>query len=65
MVERLDMLPRTLAKLCEAQLRVLNMASHGEIGAIDLQHDAGVGDAFIFDPHRFGDRMRDRLSWSG
>jgi hypothetical protein len=51
------MLPRPLTKLCEAQLRVLNMASHGEIGAIDLQHDAGIDDAFIFDPHRFGDRM--------
>ena len=44
-----------LAKLREAELRVLDVPAHGEVGAIDLQHDAGRGDRLIFVAHRIGD----------
>ena len=44
-----------LAEFGEVQVRVLDVPAHGEIGTIDLQHQSGRGDGFIFVPHRVGD----------
>jgi hypothetical protein len=56
MIERLDVQARALAELGEVQVRVLDVPAHGEIGTIDLQHDAGLGDGLVFVPHRLRDR---------
>ncbi len=44
-----------LAEFGEREIGVLDVAAHGEIGAIDLQHDAGVGDGLVFVAHGVGD----------
>jgi hypothetical protein len=49
------------AEVHEAEIGVLNVAAHGEIGTIDLQHDAGIGDRLVFLAHRLGDREQVRL----
>ena len=36
---------------------VLDVPSHGEIGAVDLQDQAGLRDGLVFLSHRFGDRV--------
>ena len=35
-VEGLDMQLRALAEIRQAQIRILNMPAHGEVGTIDL-----------------------------
>ena len=39
----------------KVEIGVLDVATHGEIGTIDLQHEAGIGDGLVFVPHRIGD----------
>ena len=60
-VERLDVHPGAFAEFREAQVRILDVAAHGEVGAVDLQHDAGFGDRLVFLAHRLGDREQIRL----
>ena len=52
---------RALAEFRQAQIRVLDMPAHGEVGAIDLQHEAGFGDGLVFVAHGIGDRRQIRL----
>ena len=56
-IERLDVQLRALAEFRQAQVRVLDVTSHAEVGAVDLQHEAGFGDGFVFVTHRIGDRV--------
>ena len=44
-----------LAELLEVEVGVLDVPAHAEVGAIDLQHDAGLGDGLVFVAHRVGD----------
>ena len=55
MIERLDMELRALAEFRHAEIGILNVPAHGEIGAIDLQNEAGFGDSLVFVLHRVGD----------
>ena len=41
----------------EVEIGVLDVPAHGEVGAVDLQHEAGLGDGLVFVPHRVGDRV--------
>src|SRR5216684_5083847 len=54
-VERLDVKPRLLAEILDAQMCVLDVPAHGEVRAVELQHEPGLGDALVFRPHRLGD----------
>ena len=44
-----------LAERLEIEVGVLDVPAHAEIGAIDLQHEAGLGDGLVFVAHRLGD----------
>ena len=37
--------------------RVLDVPAHRQIGAVDLQDEAGIDDRLVFLPHRLGDRL--------
>ena len=54
-IERLDVKLRALAELRQAEIGILNMPAHAEIGAVDLQDEACLGDDLIFVTHRIGD----------
>ena len=60
-VERLDVQLRLLAPLGNGQVGVLDVAAHAEVGAVDLQHDAGLRDRLVLLAHRIGDREEVRL----
>ena len=55
MIERLDVQLRALAEFRQAQIGVLDVPAHGEVGAVDLQDEAGFGDGLVFVPHGLGD----------
>ena len=55
MIERLDVQLRALAEFRQAQIGVLDVPAHAEVGAIDLQDEAGLGDGLVFVTHRIGD----------
>ncbi len=57
-VERLDVQPRLLAEFLERKVRVLDVPAHAEVGAVDLQDDAGLCHRFILVAHRLGDREK-------
>jgi len=44
-----------LAKAGEVEIGVLDVPAHGEIRAVDLQHEAGFGDGLVFVTHGVGD----------
>ena len=54
-VERLDVQRARLRNSSRLEVGILDVPAHREIGAIDLQHEAGVGDRLVFVPHRLGD----------
>ena len=54
-VERFDVQPRFLAEFFQGEARVLDVPAHGEVGAIDLQDDAGLCNRFVLVAHRIGD----------
>ena len=60
-VQRLDVQPRRLAEILEAEIGMLDVPAHGEIGAIELQDQPGIDDRLVFRPHRLGDRFEIRL----
>ena len=35
---------------------VLDVPAHGQVGAVDLQHEAGAGHRLVLVTHRLGDR---------
>ena len=39
----------------EVEVGVLDVAAHAEVGAVDLQDEAGLGDGLVFVAHRVGD----------
>ena len=51
MIERFNVQPCALAKVRQAQIGVLNVPAHGEVRAIDLQDETGLGDRFVFVTH--------------
>ena len=53
-IKRLDVLGRPFAKLREIQACILNMSTHRQIRAIDLQIETGCDDGFIFVLHGSG-----------
>ena len=55
MVQHLDVKCRALEKLRFAQFLKAGVARHREIGTIELQDEAGIGDRFVFVLHRCGD----------
>src|SRR5208282_6127361 len=59
-VERLDVQAQALAEFLERETCILDMAAHGQIGAIDLQHDAGLGHRLVLVAHgvRNGEEIR-------
>ena len=44
-----------LAESLDVQVGVLDVAAHAEVGAVDLQHEAGGGDRLVLVAHRLGD----------
>ena len=44
-----------LRNVVQVEVGVLDVPAHREVGAVDLQHDAGLGDGLVFVPHRLGD----------
>ncbi len=48
MVERLDMELCALAELGGRERGILDVPAHGEVGAVELQHQAGRGDGLVF-----------------
>ena len=57
-IERLDMQRGALAEFRHAQIGILDVPAHGEVGAIDLQDEAGFGHGLVFVPHGLGDRRQ-------
>ena len=49
---------RALAKFGQGQIGVLDVPPHGQIGAVNLQHDAGLGHAFVFMAHHVSDGVQ-------
>ena len=45
-----------LAEVGEAFVEIDHVAQHREVGAIELQHEAGVDDRRVFAPHHVGER---------
>ena len=58
MVQGLHMHLRALAKFGKGQIGVLDVPPHGQIGAVNLQHDASLGHAFVFVTHHFGNGIQ-------
>ena len=54
-VERLDVQLRALAEFGEVEVGILDVPAHAEVGTVDLQHEAGLGDRLVFVAHRVGD----------
>ena len=54
-VERLDVQRGALAEFVEVEVGVLDVPAHGEVGTVDLQDEAGLGDGLVFVAHRVGD----------
>ena len=54
-VQRLDVQRDALAEFLEVEVGVLDVPAHAEIGAVELQHEAGFGDGLVFVAHRVGD----------
>ena len=50
-----------LAEFLEVEVGVLDVPAHAEIGAVDLQHEARLGDRLVFVAHRLGDGVEVRL----
>ena len=44
-----------LAEFLEVEIGILDVPAHAEIGAVELQHEAGLGDGLVFVAHRVGD----------
>ena len=57
MIERLNVELRALAEFRQTQVRILNMPTHGQVGAIDLQDETGPGDRLVFVPHGVSNRV--------
>ncbi len=55
MVQHLDMARGKLQVLLLAPRLVHGVAAHAEIGRVDLDQDAGLGDLLVFRPHGLGD----------
>ena len=55
-VERLDVQARGLAELLGAERRVLDVAAHRQVRAVDLQHEPRPGHRLVLGAHRLGDR---------
>ena len=60
-IHRLDVELRLPAPFGEAQVRMLDVPPHAEVGTVDLQHDPGVGDGLVLVPHRVGDGEKIRF----
>ncbi len=58
MVERLDMHGRPLAEFLQVQARVLDVAAHRKIRAVDLQHESCGEQRRIFAPHGIRDGVQ-------
>ena len=56
-IERRDVRADAAAKFLEVEIGILDVPAHAEVGAIDLQHDAGLGHGLVFVAHRFGDGL--------
>ena len=71
MVQHLDMKCRALQKIRFAQILKPGVVRHRQIGAIELQDKARIGDRLVFLLHRLGDGFdiglvrRIMPSWSG
>src|SRR6476660_8490059 len=50
MIEGLDVKLRAFAEVCEIQIGILDVASHAEVGTVDLKYETGAGDRFILAP---------------
>ena len=55
-VERFDIQLHALPKTGEVEVSELRVASHREVGTVDLQRHAGGGDRLVLVPHRLGNR---------
>jgi hypothetical protein len=60
-VEGLDVQARLLAELLDAQARVLDVPAHRQIGAVDLEDQAGLRHGLVLVPHGLRDRGEIRL----
>ncbi len=60
-VERLDVHLRLLAPLRKGEVGVLDVPSHAQVRAVDLEDEAGLRDRLVLLPHRIGDREQVRL----
>ena len=47
-----------LAELRKIEVGVLDVPAHAEVGAVDLQHQAGLRDGLVFVAHRLGDGVK-------
>ena len=55
MVQRLDVELRGLAEGLQVDVVILDVLAHREVGAIDLQHEAGARHRLVFGAHRIRD----------
>jgi hypothetical protein len=60
-VERLDVQAGHATELLQAQPGVLDVAAHGQVGAVDLQHEPRPRDRLVLVPHRLRDGGQVRL----
>src|SRR5581483_317002 len=61
MIERLDVHLRLLAELLQIKIGVLDVASHREVGTVDLQHETRLEQRGVLAAHGIGDRVQIRL----
>ena len=54
-VERLDVQRDALAELFQVEIGVLDVPAHAEIGAIELENEAGICHGLVLVSHRVGD----------
>ena len=57
-VQRLDVEPRLAAELVQAGVVELDVATHGQVRAVELQHQPRLRDGFVFLLHRLGDGLQ-------
>ena len=56
-VQYLDMKCCALEEIRFAQILERGVVRHGQIGTVELQYEARIGDRFVFFLHRGGDRF--------